>query len=447
MATTDHYPLPLPPDSTLIKDMAKIVRESNTAVDAELFQQGERVATAESAAAESARAARAAADLAGTAPDAVVAALVAGEGSATAAALLAHRTAALPGPLKRWGTALRNQKTRAAVWVNTGDSIANGGNPSVTGRQWFNRVAALLGPRPVTRELSGRPANGVQVYNAAVGGLTADNYLTATTIPQIIALQPDLITHLVGTNDYGAGVAPATYKQRLRAKILQLRDATNAVQVIISPHVRYDLANPAHPWAGYLTAMAEIAAEFPADVVYLDMYQHFALMGPLSDSYGVMHPDNLHVDDDGSRVMADIIGAAIGAPAPRIGRKIYQPASVSGGNSSVQAKLFAEIVVPARPWHQQYTFHATVFAYSAAGSVTDVELEHSVGKEPGNNLPELSVIRVTEARQSYSGVLTGTIPPHAEARLRVRYAPNGGSMYIEGGNQFYRSIFADVSPL
>lgn len=444
---TDNYALPLPPDSLLVKDAPKMIREANTAVDAALTDHGERVQAAEGSARESADAARAAADLAAAPPDAVVAALLAGTTSESAAALLAARTAALAGPLKIWGEALRNQKTRAAVWVNTGDSIANGGNPSVTGRQWFHRVAALFGPRPVTTDLAtARPADGVQVYNAALGGTTAGNYLPDAKMTPIIALKPDLVTHLVGTNDYGAGVDPETYKAQLRAKIVQLIPHAG-VQLIISPHARYDLPNPRHPWRAYEDAMAAIAREFPGKVVFLNLYERFTLMGPLGDSYGVMHPDNLHVDDDGSRVMADLIGGAIGAPAPQIGRKIYRPATVNGGDSTVQAKLFAEIVIPARPWHQQYTFHASVFGYSAAGAVTDVELEHSVGKEPGNNLPELAVVRITSARQTYSGALAGTIPPHTEARLRVRYAPNGGSMYIEGGNQFYRSIFADVSPL
>lgn len=444
MATTDNFPLPLPPDSTLIKDMALMVRESNTVTDAVLAEQGSRVGNAERAALDSETAARAAADLAGAPADPVVAALLAGSASATAGAVFRNASAPFLGPLRSWGTAIRGQATAPAIWVNLGDSIANAREASTTSRRWHARIAALLGPRPVIEGLeTAPPANGVQVYNAAIGGTYASNYMTDAMRDRIIALRPQLVTHLIGSNDWAGNRTPAAYKADLLRRVTEIHAGTSAVQLLISPHQRFDIPNPAYPWAQYETAMAEVAAQFPGRVAFLNMAEIFAAMGP-TDRHGLWTADRVHLNDAGQKVMAEIIGAAIGAPPAYFPYEVVPfVGAVAGGTFNTDGKVFAELRIPAKPYLQRVVFHAALWA-AGTGASPDIALFIATGSETGKE--EGRAFRAPASAAVATGHLTAVVLPNTVGVFQIRYNPNGGQVTLSN-TAAYSSIYAEVSPV
>lgn len=444
MASTDVYNLPLPPDSLLVKDAPKIIRESNTATDAALADSARRVTTAEAAAGAAANSAREAADLVDAPADTVVAALLAGSGGATAAALLANRATPFQGPLKHWRDALLNQRAAAVTVVNTGSSTANGGNVTTPNRTWFSRLAAALGPLPVAFDLAApKPAAGVQVYNTALGGTNSATYLPAAKQNAILALKPTLILHTVGSNDWANGTTPAVYKTNVRDRVVQFMNGTAALQVLIHQQPRFDVAKPLYPWAEYGKALAAIAAEFPGRVLFLNLSERFEVMGSGANPYSLWHADRVHLMDEGNKILADMIGEFLGVPTTYLPRTLVPFTGAPAGGSLTASRTLAEVRIPARPYLQQAVFHASIYAGADSG-ISDLELvDASNAAAPAL----LGAVRIQPSRSNTSSATPVTIPPHTEAVLQVRVQVYpGASLYVTTSPSF-ASIFADVSPL
>lgn len=442
MPWTPNFSLPLPPDSTYVKDTAGIIRDTNTRTDEVLTDAVSRVAESENAAQRAAADARAAADLSAAPADDAVAALLAGGSSATAGIFYTALHSAHPGPLKSWLAALRNQKTAPAVYVSLGSSTAGGHGASSHEKSWIQRVALRFGPRPAAGLAQPKPANGVQVYNAAIGGTQSTNYLTDETTAQVIALKPHLISHMVGSNDWAVSRSPAEYKAQLRARVLQLRAALpNAVQMLVHQQNRFDTPNPApkYPWPAYGAAMAEIAAEFPGTVLFVDLAAHFESLGLDYNPSVLWGGDRIHLNDDGHRVLAELMADAIGAPAMYLPRRIFE-AVPAGGTYSTATNL-ATLTIPPRAWHQQIKFEVSLFSSVASGAA-DFELQDI--SDP-NNITAVRAFRVAGASAVYTATATAELPAHQQGTYRVRLARMDGAVYISA-NAAWHSITADVSP-
>lgn len=443
MATTKNFGLPLPADSTLVKDTPALLRQANTATETALTESGTRVSNAEAAALEAAERAAAAAELAQSPADPVVAAMLRGTAGSTPAAVLANKHTPFVGALKRWRAALLGQRTAGIAVVNAGSSTANGGNATADNRRWFYRLAAALGPRQLTTDLAvKKPANGVQFYNTAVGGTHSGNYLPTDKQNAILALKPELILHMIGSNDWANGVAIATYKANVRARVVQFMNGTPAVQVLIHQQPRFDVTSPKIPWDQYGAALAEIAAEFPDRVVFLDLSERFEAMGPGADAFSLLHPDRIHLMDEGNRIMANMIADFLGVGINYTPRTLIEfKGAPAGGDLGAGQKYIADIRVPARPYLQQAVFSASVFANATSNADLELLDESVAGAHYSK------AFRLHDYRSAQGGSMVCVIPPHTEGFLRVRASNyGGGAMYVTGSAAF-ASIYADVSPL
>lgn len=217
--------------------------------------------------------------------------------------------------------------TSALVIVAAGDSTANGGHVSEASLRWVNRLAARIqaahpkysGSDPAVKTLaeavSSPPSGaGVHMVNAGVGSTYASNYLTSTTGPQVAALNPDLVIHMVGVNDFYYDVAVSTYKTNLINRIAQLdTDAsTPPKHLLVHVHRAFSAGitdGTAHEWQEYGAAMAEIAAA-QSNVEYLDLDVWFRMTGVLgtSDPAGMIVADQVHMSIPGHAMTADAIG-------------------------------------------------------------------------------------------------------------------------------------------
>lgn len=109
------------------------------------------------------------------------------------------------------------------------------------------------------------PGPGIHVYVTGRGGRTSDEYLLDTDTPNIAAIDPVMIVHMVGANDWPRDVPPETYK----ANIVHRLDHLDAAITIPHVHVRAltyprpDVTSPDYTWAEYGAALREIATDRP----------------------------------------------------------------------------------------------------------------------------------------------------------------------------------------
>lgn len=373
---TDNYALPLPPDSLLVKDAPKMIRDANTAVDAALTEHGTRVENAERAATAAGRDARAAAELVDAPADAKVAALINGASTATAKAMFAARNGAFLGPMRAWGAALAARDTAPAIWVSLGSSTALGMVTSDDGQAWAGRIATWLTGKGIKAGALGalaagpRPATGVHCYTGAVGATTSETYLTDAKVALIRDLRPALITHMVGANDYHYSVPLATYKANLRGWLDKLNSASpDTVHLLIHQQGRRD-PGPGTPWADYGTAMAEVADLYP-NVAFVNAGQKFGAAGFPSYLVG----DGSHTNITGHRLLADIVSTAMGCPIQYGPQETYATANMQGGGFTATAKTWASVLIPAAPYPRRAK--AQIHMFTASNTAENVQSTES----------------------------------------------------------------------
>ena len=349
------------------------------------------------------------------------------------------------GPLSVWGAALMGQLTRAAVWVSLGSSTANGGNTSSVSLAWHHRLTARLTPNASIRldAAGARPATGVQTYSGAVGGTNSSNYLTPALVAKINTLRPDLITHMVGSNDWAANTVVATYKTRMRDWLTQLMAGTpDTVHVLIHQQARWDTVGGTNTWAAYGVALAELAKEFPDKVLYLNLDQHYKPLGfPSADYYSLMTSDKIHMNDAGHAILADLIGDFIGAPpVSYLPREVYRAETFAGGAITASTTI-ASLTIPARPYPRAVSSVATAYVSAVTGNA-DLMLSLAAASNP----------RATASRQTGSAAkstsLSGawTLPAHTEGTVVLTANGFGGGLTVSS-NAGYMALSAECSPL
>lgn len=229
---------------------------------------------------------------------------------------------------------IASRNARAAVFAGAGSSTTEGWNASTPEKRWLNVLAGKLQTayplangvtQPGTRVLNEAltappPPAGIQFVNAGVAGSTAAGYLTATTGSQLAALSPDVILHMVGSNDYAYGQHPSIYRQNLEARLDQLDAETEGtpLHVLLHQYERWDdrvAKGTSFVWSEYGDAMRTIATERSSNVVFFDLSPYYYMVGvPGSDPYGLTTGDKIHQNDAGHEFMADLIFQLLGIP-------------------------------------------------------------------------------------------------------------------------------------
>ncbi|WP_120338140.1 SGNH/GDSL hydrolase family protein [Cryobacterium soli] len=234
--------------------------------------------------------------------------------------------------------ALRND--RPVVVAGAGSSTMAGYVASNAASQWFNILAATIQAayplvtretQPPTRTLAEAVAvppssNGIQFVNAGLPGTFATNYLTSTTGGQLAALNPNVVMHMIGANDWAADVPVSTYKAAILARIAQLDADSNSpiLHILLHSYARFDpSADGPLTWEVYGQALAEIAASKPANVVSFDLSPWYVKVGvPSSDPFNLVSSDDLHQSNSGHAFMAEIMRTLLGVPGPAPTREI-----------------------------------------------------------------------------------------------------------------------------
>lgn len=236
------------------------------------------------------------------------------------------------GPIDRINAALALASSQPVRGAFTGSSTTEGNNATSAANRYVNRlVAAMQAAYPSGGSESSvvastaasfgtlSTANGIHGYNAGEGGTTAATYLTSAERTAIAALNPRFVLHMIGSNDYQTGVAVATYKTNVLAALADLKAKITVpcVHILVHAYARFDTFTPVAPWADYGTALAQIAAADPTNVVFVDLSRLYVPLGiPGADPADLIDTDSIHQKDAGHQFMAESLRVALRIPQP-----------------------------------------------------------------------------------------------------------------------------------
>ena len=162
---------------------------------------------------------------------------------------------------------------------------------------------------------------GFHMANAAFGGAVSADYVGSSRATQATTIQPHVIIHLIGANDYRNGVPPATMQANITAAMASLDAVLTqpAVHVIVGTYAMPVETAPLAPWSGYLDGM-EAAANAHSMAVFIDASKPFIeanASGPSApDPLDLISTDQIHATDAGHALLAREIARRLDLPVP-----------------------------------------------------------------------------------------------------------------------------------
>lgn len=213
----------------------------------------------------------------------------------------------------KWHAAVALRQARPCVWVATGSSSTQGAASTIEDASYVNRVTfALRRAFPAAADRSniavrtlatavaaGTLPPGIQAVNAGVGSTQADTFLTSTTRPQVMGLNPSLVSIMVGANDVFASKPVATYKAQVLEQITALKAlATQPFAILLIQSFQRPLAGDATKealWVAYGQALRELAAADPDNVAFVDVSRPYKLVDAAgADPFTLISTDGTH---------------------------------------------------------------------------------------------------------------------------------------------------------
>lgn len=271
----------------------------------------------------------------GATNDSATASYVADVDSATYAELTGTFSAKTPAIEQLRAILATSRRTPLPV-IAFGSSTTAGVGATRTDLRWVDQFARKLQASypsgipnwepavstPTAAAASAPRLNGVHVLNGGAAGTYANSYISGTALTQVATIQPRIIVHMIGANDYHLGVTPASYKTELGDALddVDAQCTLPPIHVLCDTYARPDVTTPAYPWADYVEAMREIAAARPDTVAFVSVVSDFEnadASGPsAADPLELIDPDTVHLTDTGHAFMAQAIAEALRLPPP-----------------------------------------------------------------------------------------------------------------------------------
>lgn len=224
-------------------------------------------------------------------------------------------------PLARWHAAVARRHIIPAKFVALGDSFTWGLGASTFAHRFVDQLASKLqaaypsgipGYEQKVAELSASPSTlpGVAGYNGGFGGATTLTYASSAHLYGIGVIQPALVLHQVGFNDFRIDKRiPSEYGKNLAAAVDAVSGIVpNASQVLTHTSRPFDC--PTVIWDAYGQQMKRVAATRP-NVLFVDMSSIFERVNYVSgDPYG-LNSDTIHPTDAGHALIAEQLAQAM----------------------------------------------------------------------------------------------------------------------------------------
>lgn len=239
-------------------------------------------------------------------------------------------------PLGPFYAALARRNTTPAKAVFLGSSTTANAGASVPEKGWvgcFNGRMQAAYPSSTGTETPVRPisdatsspssAPGVQFINGGIAGATSATYCTSLTLYGIGIINPDVVFHMIGSNDSVLGatyVSPNNYRSNVNKAIDDIdalsASGTPVCHVLVHAFRRFGVTESV--WNEYREVLLRIANK-RRNVMFVDISAPFEGVRHISpDPYDVIAPDITHPTDTGHAVIADLVakGMRLGLALP-----------------------------------------------------------------------------------------------------------------------------------
>lgn len=239
--------------------------------------------------------------------------------------------------------------------------------------------------------------NGLWFYNCGLGGTTSADYIGANRQTLMSNLLPNLMIHMIGSNDYQSQMAPATYQSNIQSVINDARTRVPGVQhLLVHSYPRLDVTgNPTYKWEDYGARLDALAAA-NSDVQTINVQDLYAAQGVYLNSTDpndlVYDGDNIHSTNAGYKFLAEAMAQKAYLNLRR-GQKIYEldPDTLAGADNSAVASFptaagtleqtaFSQATSGSRPLlkYNQVNGHRTV-KFDGTDDQLSADLSHSYG--------------------------------------------------------------------
>lgn len=201
-----------------------------------------------------------------------------------------------------------------------GSSSANGAYTTEPEKAVFARLAYRCGVTTYPdMDLVAAPVGGVGLrwWNGCEGNTTSATYFNATRRTALNYVQPDLVIHMIGENDYYYGTSISEYITNMESACAYIEaNSPGSINVLVHSHGRNDVPSPVASWNAYRDALQAVANNNPSRRYFIDTMEYFYPLGTMNSSLSGMGMlfDTVHPNDAGHRYLAKIIGAHLGIP-------------------------------------------------------------------------------------------------------------------------------------
>lgn len=266
-----------------------------------------------------------------------------------------------------------------------GDSHTAGLRASVKERRYVDRIVAAFGgttvdsPTAEFGELD--PTPGVHGYNAGKNSATSANYAPPEVIASIAALDPVMVVHAIGANDYSYARSTDEFRANIQAVIdgIDALLTVPAVHVLLHTHQRQDAAIHLVPWAEFGKTLRDIARADPDRRLFIDASGPFAALDVFgTDPYVLGDVDNVHLADAGHGLLASTVLRHLGATMPNAGDPILAEdvltatlSSTVGFTNNTLANITGLSVAVTDG--NTYRVEQVLYASNAAGTTEDIK--------------------------------------------------------------------------
>lgn len=287
---------------------------------------------------------------------------------------------------------------------------------------------------------------GVRWFQGAVGGTTSANFYPTARRTALNHLKPDYVVIAVGSNDYGTGVTPAAYKTNLRSALQHITTSSpGVVLVLVHQQARLDVTSPPNPWSSFGTALSEIAVEFNAIFVDMDLATRAGRLSS-ANTWGFVGNDGIHMDTVGQRFFADLLGEVMGIPNESgyvrtdESRPFTLPASkdFTNGENYPIGRTYRTTNYP-----RIFRLHGAIFTRSSAAGLKELNVTLTGGK----NTPVVAARLISDTSEKSQTIdMQWFVPPGVAPTLGAHVSiVGGGTVYISGSSA-YSWLSMEISP-
>jgi len=329
--------------------------------------------------------------------------------------------------------------------VFAGDSHTQGGE-----RNYNVRLANLLTKGGCVNAQSGITVTtdntpGVHAWSVAWPGNTSGNYLTAGNLANIDTLDPHLLFHMIGTNDFLNQVNPVTYKANI---IKALTDVWTVVpdarQVLI---VVWPVTNPGtltYPWSQYVQAMRDVATQYAGDQRFAlyDFGTQYNRSGPVATTpYAGLYLDGIHGTPDLHRALTEQLAVWVGLPSPMAeygSPKVLVGSTIAAG-VHLPASPASTVTLEPAPVNRNVIIHAKALVSASADAALYLQIDQTDGTVL--NFPHRIPAGTNESKE-FSMVLEVS----AHQRRIFAVAGEAALSFTAGGdNDFYNQFWIETT--